>query len=105
MHARPGFLGAGIESVTARQKHQRMDVAAQIGPLTGTEPAIDGNEQCNRRIEELVIAFVLSEPRRGVVAIDLERAVELHAMMVAPRFVWLPHRLWIDRILGILVAR
>ena len=87
MHARPGFLRAGVEPVPARQKHQRMNVAAEIGPLAGAEPAIDGDEQCNRRVEEFVIALVLGQPRRDIVAVDLERAVKLHAMMVAPRLV------------------
>ena len=83
----PGFLRAGVEPVPARQIHQRMNVAAEIGPLAGAEPAIDGDEQCNRRVEEFVIALVLGQPRRDIVAVDLERAVKLHAMMVAPRLV------------------
>src|SRR5215469_7903609 len=80
MHTRPGFLRAGVEPVSARQIHQRMNIAAEIGPLAGTEAAIDGDEQSDRHVEELVIALVLVKPRRGVVAIDRERAVKLHAM-------------------------
>src|SRR5690242_15373864 len=74
MHARPGFLRAGVEPVPARQIHQSMNVAAEIGPLAGTEPAIDGDEQSHRRIEEFVIALVLVKPRRGIAAVDLESA-------------------------------
>jgi len=83
---------AQVSSPCPRQIHQRTNVAAEIGPLAGAEPAIDGDEQCNRRVEEFVIALVLGQPRRGIVAVDLERAVKLHAMIVAPRLVRLPHR-------------
>src|SRR4029077_11147446 len=78
MHARPGFLRAGVEPVAARQKHQRMNIAAEIGPLARPEPPVDGNEQGDRRVEEFVIALVLGKPRRGIAAVDLERAVKLH---------------------------
>src|SRR5215472_6109938 len=105
MHARPGFLRTGVEPAPARQKHQRMNIAAEIGPLAGAEPAIDGDEQGDRRVEELVIALVLVEPRREIVAVDGERAVKLHAMMLAPGSIRLPHRLRINRIFGILVSR
>ena len=98
MHARPGFLGAGIEAVAARQIHQGVDVTAEIGPLARPKPAIDGDEQRDRRVEERVIAFVLSKPRRDIVASDLKRAVKLRAKMLAARFVRLPHCLGIDRI-------
>src|SRR5258708_14819901 len=30
---RPGLLRAGVEVVAARQKRQRMDIAAEVGPL------------------------------------------------------------------------
>src|SRR5262249_27344527 len=105
MHARPRFLGAGVETVTARQIHQRVDVAAEIGPLAGAEPPIESDEQRDRRIEDHIIAFVLAKPRRGIIAIDLERTIELHAMMVAARFVRLPHRFRIDRIFRVFMAR
>src|SRR5262249_41931906 len=74
-------------------------------PLARAEAAIDGDEQRHRRIEELVVALVLIEPRRRIVAIDLERAIELHAMMIATRFVGLPHRFRIDRIFRVFMAR
>src|SRR5215472_13542841 len=105
MHARPRFLSTGVQPMTARQIHQRVDVAAEIGPLAGAEPAINGDEQRHRRIEELVIALVLGKPRRRIVAIDLERTIELHAMMIAARFIRLPHCLRIDRIFRVFMAR
>ncbi len=40
-----------------------------------------------------------------IVAADAERAVELHAMLLAPRLVGLPHRRRIDRIFGVVVPR
>src|SRR5690242_3454488 len=85
VHARPRFLRAGVEAVAARQIHQGVDVAAEIGPLTGAELTLDGDEQRDRRVEELEIALVLVEPALGVVARDLERAIELHAVLLAPR--------------------
>ena len=42
MHARPGFLRAGIEAVAAGEEGQSVDIAAEIGPLAGTELAVDG---------------------------------------------------------------
>ena len=59
MQARPGFLRAGVEAEAARQVGECMDIAAEIGPLSGAEPAVDGDEQRDRRIEKLVIALVL----------------------------------------------
>src|SRR5580692_11934492 len=78
VHAGPGFLRAGIEPVAAGEERQRVDIAAEIGPLAGTELAVDGDEQRDRRIEEFEIALVLGEPSLGIVAGDAERAVELH---------------------------
>ena len=40
-------------------EHQRVDIAAEIGPLAGPELALDGDEQRNRRIEEFEVALVL----------------------------------------------
>src|SRR6202035_1861431 len=105
VHARPRFLRTGVEPVAARQVHQRMDVAAQIRPLPGAELALDGDEQRDRRVEEREIALVLIEPAFRVLARNAERAVELHAVLLAPRPVRLPHGLGIDRILGIVMAR
>ena len=102
---RPGFLRARVEAIAARQIHQSVNVAAEIGPLAGTEFAVDGDEESHRRVEEFVIALVLAKPRRHVVAVDRERAVELHAVMLAARFVRFPHRVRINRIFGLVVAR
>ena len=68
VHARPGFLRAGVEAAAAGEKHQRVDIAAEIGPLAGPELAVDGDEQRDRRVEEFEVALVLPEPARGVVA-------------------------------------
>src|SRR5712672_760494 len=62
VHAGPGFLRAGVEPIAARQIHQGMDIAAEIGPLAGAELALDGDEQRDGRVEELEIALVLVEP-------------------------------------------
>src|SRR5215469_12283101 len=105
VHARPGFLRAGVEPVAAGQKHQRMNIAAEIRPLAGTEPAIDGDEERHRRVEEFVVAPVLVKPRDGIAAVDIECAVKLHAMMLTARTVRLPHRLRINRIFSVLLAR
>src|SRR5215831_9606700 len=105
VHARPGFLRAGVEPVAAREIHQRVDVAAEIGPLAGAELALDGDEQRERRVEEHEVALVLVEPALRVVARDLERAVELHAVLLAPRLVRLPDRVRVDRVLRLLVPR
>src|SRR5262249_19637031 len=50
VHARPGFLWAGVEPAAAREIHQGVDVAAEVGPLAGAEPALDGEEQRDRRV-------------------------------------------------------
>src|SRR5580692_4528544 len=105
VHAGPGFLRAGIEAVAAGKKRQRVDVAAEIGPLARTELAVDGDEQRDRRVEEFEIALVLLEPPLGIVAGDAERAVELHAVLLAARLVRLPHGFGVDRIFGIVMAR
>src|SRR5262249_55037955 len=104
MEARPRFLRARVEPVAARQIHERVDVAAEIGPLAGAEPAVDGDEQPDRPPKELEIALVLGEPAGMVVARDPERAVELHAMLLASRAVGLPWLLRVDRVLGLVVA-
>ncbi len=65
MQPRPGFLRAGIEAVAAGEQLQRIDIAAEIGPLAGAELALDGDEQRDRRVEEFEIALVLAEPRRA----------------------------------------
>src|SRR5580704_3999181 len=41
VHAGPGFLRASIEAVAAGQERQRVDIAAEIGPLPGAELAVD----------------------------------------------------------------
>src|SRR5579859_6401403 len=105
MHARPGFLRAGVEAVAAGEKRQRMDIAAEIGPLAGAELAVDADEQRDRRVKELEIAFVLGEPPRRIIARNAERAVKLHAVLVAAGFVRLPYGFGIDRIFGVVVAR
>src|SRR5690348_10250314 len=33
VHARPGFLRTRVQPIAARQIHQRMNIAAEIGPL------------------------------------------------------------------------
>src|ERR1051326_963071 len=103
-HARPRFLRAGAEPLAARQIHQRVDVAAEIGPLARAELALDGDEQRDRRVEELEIALVLVEPALGVVARDLERAIELHAVLLAARLVGIPDRVRIDRKFRLVVS-
>src|SRR5579863_4192383 len=92
MDARPGFLRAGIEAVTAGEKHQRMDVAAEVGPLAGPELALDADEKRHRGVKEFEIAVVLGEPAGSVVAADAERAVELHAVIIAAPSIGLPQR-------------
>src|SRR5271156_3008581 len=103
MHARPGFLGAGVEAMAACEQREGLHIAAEIGPLAGTELAIDGDEQRHWRIEEFVIALEFPEPAFSVVTVDAERAVKLYAVILAPRLVGLPHRLRIDRIFGVVV--
>ena len=49
------FLRTGIETAAASQECQRVDIAAEVGPLAGAELAIDGDEQRHRRIEELEV--------------------------------------------------
>src|SRR4029077_16142790 len=41
VHAGPGFLRAGVEPVAAGEERQRMDIAAEIGPLAGAELPVD----------------------------------------------------------------
>ena len=69
---RPSFLRTGVKAIAAREKSKRVNVAAEIGLLAGTEPAIDGKEERDRRVEELEILLVLREARGVVIAIDAE---------------------------------
>src|SRR5262249_16810418 len=75
--AGPGLLRAGIEAVAARQERQCMDIATEVGPLTGTEPAVDGDEKRHWRTEKLEVLLVLREASGGIVAINAERTIEL----------------------------
>src|SRR5262245_35589251 len=84
VHADPGHLWTGVESIAARQKRQCMDVAAEVRPLSGSEPPIDGDEETHGRIEKLITALDLGEPSRAVLARGAERPVKLHAMLEAP---------------------
>src|SRR6476661_10170239 len=78
VHADPGHLRTGVEPVAARQKRQCMDVAAEVRPLAGAEPAIDGDKKSHRRVEKLVAAFDLLESPGTILARGAERAVELY---------------------------
>src|SRR4029079_9540343 len=69
---RPGLLRTGVEPIAAGEKRQRVDVAAEIGPLAGAEPAVDGDEQRHRRVEELKVLLELREPRDRAGAGDAE---------------------------------
>src|SRR5262245_50822697 len=77
-----------------------MDVAAEVGPLAGAELAVDADEQPRRCIEELEIALELVQSPFGVVAVDAERAVKLHAVVLAALDVGLAHVIGINRILA-----
>src|SRR6266852_5060585 len=105
VHAAPGFLRTRVETAAAREIRQGVNVAAEIGPLAGPEVAVDGDEERHRRVEELEVALVLGESAGRVVARHAERAVELHAVLLAARLVRFPHHLRIDRILGLVVPR
>src|SRR5262249_19235382 len=54
---------------------------------------------------EREIALVLGEPPGGIVAADAERAVKLHAVLLAAALVGRPHGFGIDRIFGLVVPR
>src|SRR5215217_6102518 len=45
VHARPGFLRAGVEPIAASKVHERVNVAAEIGPLARPKLALDGDEE------------------------------------------------------------
>src|SRR5262245_6196058 len=101
VHADPGHLRTGVEPVATRQKRQCMDIAPEVRPLAGPEPAIDGYEESHRRIEELVAALDLFEPSGAILASGAERAVELYAMLEASAGIGLPHLLGQGSILGL----
>src|SRR5215211_4743425 len=70
VEASPGLLRARVEPMAARQIHEGMDVAAEIGPLSGAQLALDRDEQPDRRAEELEVPLVLREASGLVVAVD-----------------------------------
>lgn len=57
--------------MAARKIHERVNIAAEVGPLSGSELALDGDEEPDRRAEELEIALLLGEPGGVVIARDL----------------------------------
>ena len=73
----PGDLRTGIQSMAPRQEGERINIAAEIGPLSGAEPAIDCDEETHGRVEELKAAFELLEPSGGVLPGRAECAIEL----------------------------
>jgi len=101
---RPGLLRAGVEAVTARQECQRVDIAAEVGPLAGAELAVDRDEQRDGALKNSSCVCTGRESRR-IVAVDAERAVELHAVLLAAFLVGAEHRLGIDRVFRLAVAR
>ena len=62
----PGHLRTGVQPMAACQERQRIDIAAEVRPLAGAEPAVNGDEETHRRIEELVIAFNLLVPSDAI---------------------------------------
>lgn len=72
----PGLLGAGMQTVAAREQHDGLDQTAEIGMLGEAEIAINGKEQADRRAEELEVLRVLPVARRLVLARHTDRLVE-----------------------------
>ncbi len=66
VHAYPGHLRAGVQTIAACQKRQRMNVAAEVRPLARTKPAVDRDEETNGRIEKLIVTLDLLEPSDAV---------------------------------------
>src|SRR5258708_14379758 len=54
-----------------------MDIAAEVRPLAWAEPAVDGDKEAHRRVEELVVALDLFELPDGVVTAGAESPVQL----------------------------
>jgi len=82
-----------------------VDIAAEVGPLAGTEPAVDGDEKRHRCVEKLEVLLVLREASGGIVAIDAERTIELQAVCFAPLLVCPEHWIGIYRVFRLGMAR
>src|SRR5579862_4678403 len=75
----PGLLRAGMQAIAAGQHHDGLDEAAEIGPLRRQHGAIDGEEQPDRRTEELEILGILPIAAGTILARDADGAVKLLA--------------------------
>ena len=58
--------------------------------MPGAEPAVDSDEDTDRRTEEHEITLNLLKPCFGVLPVDLKRAVQLRAEVGASGFIRLP---------------
>ena len=101
---RPHFLRAGVQAVLAREQHDRLHVHADVGPLRRPEAAVDIEEQPDRRAEAIEIACELQQPRRLVLARNVDSRVQVLPGLEAARAIGLAQAGRIDVVLVRAVA-
>src|SRR6185295_11886245 len=101
----PGFLRAGVEAVGARQQHDVLQEAADVGPLRRPHGAVDRDEQPDRRIVEEIIARKLAIATGAVLARNGDRRVELIADARAAAVIRLLQFARVDVVFGALPPR
>src|SRR5579862_6198019 len=72
----PSLLRAGVEAITAGEQHDRLDIAAKVGPLGWQHGSVDGKKQADRRAEELKVPRILPVAARAIFARNTDGAVK-----------------------------
>src|SRR5215213_2410623 len=93
-------LGAGVEAVAARRRHDIAEEDAVIEPAADLEPAVDREDHADGRVEEDEVARVLRLHPRRLAAGDAEEAVEVPADLAASRQIRLEEAIRVVLVLG-----
>ncbi|MNZ98688.1 hypothetical protein D3C78_1179850 [compost metagenome] len=72
-------LRTGVQALAAGGEHDVLDEHADVHVAADVEPAVEADQQADRRIEELEVAQVLAFACRQVLAGDAEGVVEVEA--------------------------
>src|SRR5829696_9248712 len=93
-------LGAGVEAVSARRRHDVAEEDAVVEPAADLEAAVDREDHADGRVEEDEVARVLRLHPRRLAARDAEEAVEVPADLAAPSQIRLEELVGVVLVLG-----
>src|SRR5690606_37035482 len=93
---RPGFLRRGVETMFARNQHDRLHEEAEIDPLAKAHLAVNGEENGYRRIEETEVLRKLLKAARLVLARNANGCIHILTAFEAARLVRLGQALRIN---------